>query len=214
MKIGIIGAGSVGGTLGRIFAQNGHDVVFGVRDPQSAKVQSLVDSTAGKTQSASTQEAAAHGEVVVLATPWDATQSAIQQAGNLSGKIVIDCTNPVGLGMEGLSRGLVIGHTTSAAEEIAKWATGAQVVKAFNTIGAINFEDLKFGSQQATALICGDDLAAKQVVTSLAQEIGFEVVDAGALSVARLVEPLGMLWIHLALFQGMGTDFAINVIRR
>lgn len=214
MKIGIIGAGSVGGTLGRIFAQNGHDVVFGVRDPQSAKVQSLVDSTAGKTQATSTQEAAAHGEVVVLATPWDATKSAIEQAGNLSGKIVIDCTNPVGLGMEGLSRGLVIGHTTSAAEEIAKWATGAQVVKAFNTIGASNFEDLKFGSQQATALICGDDPAAKEVVTSLAQEIGFEVVDAGALSVARLVEPLGMLWIHLALFQGMGPDFAINVIRR
>ncbi|MCU0515468.1 MAG: NADPH-dependent F420 reductase [Oscillatoria sp. Prado101] len=210
MKIGVIGAGNVGGALGRILASKGHEIVFGVRDPQSTKVQSLIDSTGGKATAGSIQEAAAHGEVVILATPWKATQSAIEEAGDLSGKILIDCTNPLGSS----PNELVIGLTTSAAEEIAKWAAGARVVKAFNNIGAGSFENLTFGSQQANTFICGDDAEAKKVVMSLAQEIGFEPVDTGDLSKARLAEPLAALWIHLAYFQKMGPDFAVNLVKR
>ena len=213
MKIGIIGAGSVGGTLGRILTQKGHEIVWGVRDPQSSKVQSAVASTGGKALAASVQEAASHGEVLILATPWNATQEAIASSGNLTDKIIIDATNPIEMTPAGLAAGLTIGYTTSAAEEIAKWAPGALVVKAFNNIGASCFENLQFGSQTATAFICGDDLEAKKIVTNVAQDIGFEVIDAGDLKQARLLEPLGMLWINLA-FSGMGQDFSINLVKR
>lgn len=213
MKIGIIGAGNVGGTLGRILTKKNHDIVFGVRDTQSAKVQSLLESTAGKAQAASILEAATHGEVLILATPWNATQEAIASAGKLSGKIIIDATNPIEMTPAGLAAGLTIGYTTSAAEEIAKWAPGAPIVKAFNNIGASCFENLQFGSQTATAFICGDDAGAKKTVTLIAQDIGFEVIDAGDLKQARLLEPLGMLWIDLA-FSGMGQDFSINIVKR
>ncbi len=213
MKIGIIGAGNVGGTLGRILTKKGHQIVFGVRDPQSSKVQAAVDSTGGKALAASVREAASHGEVLILATPWNATQEAIASAGNLTGKIIIDATNPLEMTPAGLAAGLTIGHTTSAAEEIAQWAPFALIVKAFNNIGASCFEDLQFGSQTATTFICGDDVEAKKIVTNVAQDIGFEVIDAGDLKQARLLEPLGMLWIHLA-YSGMGQDFAINLIKR
>ncbi|WP_293150554.1 MULTISPECIES: NADPH-dependent F420 reductase [unclassified Microcoleus] len=220
MKIGIIGAGNVGGTLGRILTQKGHSIVFGVRDPQSAKVQSAVEATGGNAGAASVGEAASHGQVLILATPWNGTQEALAKpskriaaAGDLTGKIIIDATNPIELTPAGLAAGLTIGHTTSAAEEIAKWAIGAQVVKAFNNIGASCFENLQFGSQTATAFICGDSTDAKKIVTNIAEDIGFEVVDAGTLQQARLLEPLGMLWINLA-FSGMGQDFAINLIKR
>ena len=213
MKIGIIGAGNVGGTLGRILTKKGHQIVFGVRDPQSSKLQAAVDSTGGKELAASVREAASHGEVLILATPWNATQEAIASAGNLTGKIIIDATNPLEMTPAGLAAGLTIGHTTSAAEEIAQWAPFALIVKAFNNIGASCFEDLQFGSQTATTFICGDDVEAKKIVTNVAQDIGFEVIDAGDLKQARLLEPLGMLWIHLA-YSGMGQDFAINLIKR
>ncbi|WP_442922473.1 NAD(P)-binding domain-containing protein [Microcoleus sp. CZ3-B2] len=209
MKIGIIGAGNVGGTLGRIFSQKGHSIVFGVRDPQSAKVQSAVASTRGNARAASLVESASHGQFLILAMPWNGTQEAIAAAGDLTGKIVINATNPMELTPAGLAAGLTIGHTTSAAEEIAEWAIGSQVVKAFNNIGASCLKNLHFCSQTATAFICGDNIDAKKIVTNLAQNIGFEVVDVGELKQARLRKPLGMLLINLA-FSGMGQDFAIT----
>lgn len=213
MKIAIIGSGNVGGTLGRILTGKGHEITFGARDPQSDKVKKLLDTISGNVKADTIANAVVNSEVVILATPWDAAQDAIASAGNLSGKILIDTVNPVELSSAGLSRGLVVGQTTSAAEEIAQWASGAKVVKAFNNIGANCFENTQFGAVKATAFICGDDAEAKKVVTSLAQDVGFEVVDAGALTQARLLEPLAMLWISLA-FSGMGRDFAISLVKR
>ncbi len=213
MKIAVIGSGNVGGTLGKILAQKGHDVTFGARDPQSEKIKSLLSSISGNARADSIPGAVADADVVILATPWDAAQDAIAQAGNLTGKVLIDTINPVGLNPEGLSRGLVIGHTTSAAEEVAKWATGARVVKAFNNIGANCFGNTQFGSVTATAFICGDDADAKKVVTILAQDVGFEVVDTGPLAQARLLEPLAMLWISLAI-GGVGREFSISLVKR
>jgi len=210
MRIGIIGAGNVGGNLGKVWAGKGHEVMFGVRDPQSPKVRALVGGLGEPARAGGVKEAAAFGEVVVLTTPWPATQEAIQAAGDLAGKILMDCTNPVKPDLTGLS----LGQTTSAAEEIARWAPGARVVKAFNTIGAQQMLNPQFGSQAASMFICGDDAAAKSVVARLTEESGFEVVDAGPLSNARLLEPLAMLWIYLAVKQGLGTEIAFKLLRR
>jgi len=210
VKIGIIGAGNVGGTLGRAWAAKGHAVVFGARDPRGPKVQELVKATAGTARAATPAEAAAHGEVVLLATPWAAAQAALRGAGDLTGKILIDATNPLRPDLSGLT----LGHTTSAAEEVARWAPGAKVVKAFNTIGAQHMANPRFGTQSASMLICGDDAAAKKAVLALAEVLGFDPVDAGPLAQARLLEPLAMLWISLAYAYGHGPDIAFKLLRR
>ena len=210
MKIGIIGAGSVGGTLGKAWAAKGHDIVFGVRDPHAKNVQDAVKATAGKARAASVKEATAQAEVVVLAIPWGATQDAIKAAGNLGGKIVIDATNPLKPDLSGLA----LGHTTSAGEEVARWAAGAKVVKAFNTIGAQHMANPRFGGQSASMFICGDDAAAKKTVATLAEALGFEPVDAGPLTQARLLEPLAMLWISMAYAYGHGANIAFRLLRR
>ena len=210
MKIGIIGPGNVGSTLGRAWAEKGHDILFGVRDPRAKKVEDAIKATGGKARAASVKEAAAQAEVVLLAVPWGATQDAIKAAGNLGGKIVIDATNPLKPDLSGLA----LGHTTSAGEEVARWAAGAKVVKAFNTIGAQHMANPRFGGQSASMFICGDDAAAKKTVAALAEALGFESVDAGPLTQARLLEPLAMLWISMAYAYGHGVNIAFRLLRR
>src|SRR3954451_15002866 len=134
MKIGIIGAGNVGGTLGRRWAERGHDVLFGVRHPDDDKTRRLVAAVGPRAQAGTVAEAASFGEVVVLATPWPATEAAIRQAGDLTGKALIDCTSPLKPDLSGLE----VGFNTSGAERVAGWASGAKVVKAFNTTGSNN----------------------------------------------------------------------------
>lgn len=211
MNIAILGAGNVGGALGKLWAAKGHKVMFGVPDPTGAKTQSLVKSIGGQAQAGSVKEAAASAGIVVLATPWPATQGAVRAAGDLAGKTVIDCTNPLAADLSGLA----IGTSNSAAEEVARWAKGAKVVKAFNTIGADNFGKPKFNDEAASMFICGDDAAAKVQVGGLAAELGFDVVDVGPLTEARSLEALAMLWIHLAFRPGWGpTGHAFKLLRR
>ena len=125
MKIAVLGAGNVGGTLGKAFASTGHNIFFGVSNPEDKKNKKLIDSIGSNYASVGTVVDAVHSaDVVVLATPWSAARAALQSAGNLTDKIVIDCTNPL---KEDLS-GLVIGHTTSAAEQVAQWAIGAKAL--------------------------------------------------------------------------------------
>jgi len=147
---------------------------------------------------------------VVLATPWAAAREAVKAAGDLSGKILIDATNPLKPDLSGLA----LGHTTSAGEEVARWATGARVVKAFNTTGARNMADPRLGGQSASMFLCGDDAAAKKTVAGLAEALGFEPVDAGPLAQARLLEPLAMLWISMAYAFGHGPNIAFKLLRR
>ncbi len=212
MKIAIIGAGNVGGTLGTRWARTGHQVVFGVKNPRDEKARALLAKAPG-TRVASVAEAAAESEVLVLAVPWEATQKAVEAAGDTAGKILVDATNPVLLGA-GIPQGLLIGHTTSAAEKIASWARGARVVKAFNTTGWSNMANPDYGGRKAAMFICGDDEGAKKAVAGLAAELGFDVVDAGGLTIARLLEPVAMLWIHLAVGRGWGVDFAYGILKR
>jgi predicted dinucleotide-binding enzyme len=141
MRIGVIGAGNVGGTLGRAWVQNGHDVMFGVPNPTAPRMLELLRAIGSKAGAGSVAEAAAHGEVVVFATPWAATQDAVRQAGDLTGKVVLDCTDPL---KEDLS-GLAVGHTTSGAERVAAWASSQRVVKVFNTTGFENMAQPSYG---------------------------------------------------------------------
>jgi 8-hydroxy-5-deazaflavin:NADPH oxidoreductase len=211
MKIAVLGAGNVGGTLGKAFASVGHDIFFGVPNPKEEKNIKLIDSIGyDRTSVGSVSDAVHTAELVVLATPWNAAQAAFQSAGNLTDKIVIDCTNPL---KEDLS-GLVIGHTTSGAEQVAQWAVGAKVCKALNQTGFQNMANPKFSSGNAVMFVCGDDSDSKKIVLQLAEQLGFEAIDAGELSVARLLEPLAMLWIHLAYKVNMGKDFAFGILRR
>ena len=123
---------------------------------------------------------------------------------------MIDPTNPIKADLTGL----IIESSTSAAEEIAKWAKDSKVVKAFNSIGAKTLDNLQFGLVRADAFICGDDFKSKTVVKKLATEIGFDTVDAGPLINARVLEYLALLWIHLAYSQQMGPNIAFKLLTR
>jgi NADPH-dependent F420 reductase len=214
MKIAMIGAGNVGGTLGKRWARAGHEVAFGVRDPGDAKVTALIRESGPSARAASVAEAASQAAVVVLTVPWESAQAALAAAGDLRGRILIDATNPVPLTLEGLRQGLVIGHTTSAAEEIARWAAGARVVKAFNTTGWQNMADPLYGSEGLSMLLCGDDVEARKVVADLARQLGFDPVEVGPLRSARYLEAVAMLWIDMAVLQGFGTNFGFRVVKR
>jgi len=210
MKISVIGMGNVGGTLGTRWASMNHDVVFGVREPTSPKVKSLLKLTENRARAASVPDAVASSDVVVLATPWGAVRDAIAVAGDLRGKVLVDCTNPIAENLTGLA----VGTTTSAGEQIARWAPGARVVKAFNTTGSSNMANPRYKEGNVTMFICGDDAEAKATVSTLAEALGFDVCDSGPLRVARYLEPLAMAWIQLAYAQGLGRDIAFRLIRR
>jgi predicted dinucleotide-binding enzyme len=210
MKIAIIGIGNVGGTLGPAWAKAGHEVIYGVRDPNSEKVKTLLNISQGNAQAVSVAEAAAGADIIVFATPWSATQEAVAAAGNLSGKLVVDCTNPIAPDLKGLS----IGTTTSAGEQVAQWAEGATVVKAFNTTGSGNMVDPRYGSQSVTMFICGNDPEARETVAQLAKDMGFEPCITGPLYHARYFEPMAMLWVDMAYLQGRGPEFAYKIISR
>ncbi len=210
MKIGVIGSGNVGGALGKGWAKAGHSVVFGVRKTDDPELAALLKEAGKNARAASVAEAATAGEVVVLAVPWPAAREAIQNASNLSGKVLLDCTNPLKPDLSGLE----IGHTTSAAEQVANWAPAARVVKVFNTTGAKNMGQPRYPEGATTMFYCGDDQAAKRTAAQLATDLGFEPVDAGGLSIARLLEPYAMLWIHLAYREKFGQNIAFRLMRR
>jgi len=210
MKIAIIGIGNVGGTLGPAWAKAGHEVIYGVRDPNSDKVKHLLDISGSNAEAAGVAQAAERADVIVLATPWSATREAVAAAGDLHGKIVVDCTNPIAPDLKGLS----IGTTTSAGEQVAQWAEGAKVVKAFNTTGSGNMTDPHYGSQALTMLICGDDSEARETVAQLSGDVGFDPCITGPLYHARYFEPMAMLWVDMAYLQGRGPDFAYKILSR
>jgi 8-hydroxy-5-deazaflavin:NADPH oxidoreductase len=210
MNIAILGGGNVGGALGKGWAAKGHSIFYGVPDPQSEKIRALLNSIGKNARAGAVHDAAANAEVLVLATPWPATQDAVLAAGKLNGKIVIDCTNPLQPDLSGLT----LGHTTSAGEQVAQWAAGARVVKAFNTTGAGNMANTHYGDKEVTMCVAGDDASAKTVVMGLAHDLGFEAVDAGPLKNARLLESFAMLWIYLAVKQRLGPNIAFKLLRR
>lgn len=209
MRIAVIGTGNVGSALGKRWAEAGHAVIFGTREPEAEKVKGLLSDIGENACADLPAEAAGAAEAIVLATPWGVTQQVVETLGDLTDKVIIDATNPIAPGLE-----LALGTTTSGAEEIAKWADGAAVVKAFNTTGYNNMLNPDYDGQSATMFIAGDNEAAKEVVTTLSEEIGFDVADVGVLKCARYLEPMAFAWITMAMVQGMGRDIAFKLLKR
>lgn len=209
-SIAVLGAGNVGGALARIWASAGHTVTFGLPDSQSEKAGAAAKKAGANVRALSNKDAAAGAQIVALCVPWPAAENAIRACGSLSGKILIDCVNPLKADLQGLATGT----TTSAAEQVASWASGAKVVKAFNTIGAANFGNAQFGSQRADGFYCGDDAGAKSSVRELLDAAGLEPVDVGPLRNARWLEAMAMLWIDLAVNQKQGAGHAFKLLRR
>ncbi len=210
MKIAIIGIGRVGSIVGKRWAALGHDVVFGARDPSSDKAQSIVNDAGHNARAASVSEAAESADIVVLATHFETTKEAIDAMGGLKGQIVMDCVNPLNATYDNLT----VGTDTSAAEHIAAMAPEARIAKGLNMTGWPNMENPIYPEGAATMLTCGDDAKAKEIVNALCAELGFDAVDAGPLTAARLLEPLAQLWIQLSIHQGMGPDVAFRLMRR
>ena len=199
MKITVIGAGNMGAAFVKQLTRAGHQVSVTARDGAKA-----------------TQVAAANPGAVAVATAGAAAGAdavgALKSVGGLQGKVVIDITNPLTADYMALT----LGHTTSAAEEIAKAVPGAEVVKAFNTVFAqVLAEGADFGAgQKVTVFYAGDSERAKQTASVLAESMGFETVDAGGLKNARYLEPLAGLNIYLGYGAGLGTSIAPTWIHK
>jgi hypothetical protein len=205
--ITILGAGNVGIALASAFIAKGESVVFGVPHPD--KYRETVSALGPAARVESTADAVAGSELVILATPYPAALSVAQSVADWQNRILVDATNPLAPGLAGLS----VGTTTSGAEEIAKVAHGARVVKAFNTTGAENMTDSRYADGQVFMPVCGDDAEARSRVIALAALIGFDAVDCGDLKVARYLEPFAMTWIHMAIKLGHGRNFAFGRLR-
>lgn len=214
MRIGVIGAGNVGGTLGRRWAELGHEVVFGVRRPaEGARAVKPGTPLPPQALVATPADAVKGADAILLATPWGATAAALDEIGAasraLDGVPLLDATNPLGPGMA-----LDVGAKgESGAERLQAQAPWARVVKIFNTTGANNMADPVYGGSPTTMFYAGDDARAKTVAGALAEALGFDTVDAGPLTRARELEHLASLWISLA-FGGLGRDIAFRLVRR
>jgi NADPH-dependent F420 reductase len=210
MDIAILGTGRVGGGLGKRWAEKGHRVIYGVRDQESAEVQAALEKSGPNASATSVADAAAAGEVVLLAIPWDVTLETLKAIAPLDGKILIDCINPIRSDFSGLEPDA----TPSATDKIVAAAPGARVVKAFNTVSDATMVNPWYGGQRAAMFYCGDDVDAKSVVHQLTAELDMEPIDAGPLKNAAYLESLAMLYIHLAIFGGWGGECAFRLVKR
>jgi 8-hydroxy-5-deazaflavin:NADPH oxidoreductase len=196
MKVGILGSGTVGQTLGAGFAALGHDVMMGTREPDSDKVKAWVKQTGVRASAGTFAGAAAFGECAVLATLWSGTANAIRLAGpeRLAGKVVMDATNPLVFRPDG-PPALALGHTDSGGEQVQRWLPGARVVKVYNTVGSGLMVNPNLPGGPPDMFICGNDPAAKAQVSAICKAFGWPTIDAGGIEAARLLEPLCILWV-------------------
>jgi 8-hydroxy-5-deazaflavin:NADPH oxidoreductase len=201
MRIGILGSGLMGAKLGTIFARAGHEVMFSyARSEQKLK---RLAQEAGKTARAATvREAAQNSDALLVAVHWSRMDDVLEQAGNLARKTVVTCSLP----MDAANTKLVVAHTSSGAEDLAKKIAKAHVVSAFNTVPS----EVLFGVYNArrkasrpSLVYCGDDESSKEVAAELIRDVGFNPVDAGPLRMARYTEPFALLVAQLA-YEGEG----------
>lgn len=205
MQIGIFGTGRMGMSLAKQWASKGHQIYLGSRDPHKAKA--LAAEMGADVRGGSVAEASDFGQVLLLAVVWAGVADTIEAAGNMDGKVLIDCTLPL------VNRQLAVDSNSSGAEEIAKLAPGAQVVKAFNTIYYEHFKNPKIGSERISMFYCGDSKNAKAIVAQLGSEIGLDVVDSGPLFNSQRLEAMGLLWIYMTMGVGYGNDIAFKLLR-
>lgn len=214
MKIGILGSGDVGRTLGAGFAAKGHEVKLGSRSPGKAEVQEWLRTTRGHVAAGTFADAAAHGEIVVLCVRGEAAEAAVDLAGpsNLEGKVLIDVTNPLDFS-QGMPPGLFVGLTDSLGERLQRKLPRAKVVKALNIVNHRTMVHPRIGRGLPDMIIAGDDAAAKGTVASLLKGFGWgEPIDLGGIENARWIEALVPLWVRIALKLGTW-DVAFKVLR-
>lgn len=212
MKIGIIGTGTVGQTLGTGLKKLNHDVMIGSRNPQKEELQKWVMASGGK--GGTFAEAAAFGEMIFICTSWEGTENAIKlaESKNFKNKIVIDVTNPLDFS-QGMPPKMALGHTTSGGEKIQSWLPDAKVVKAFNIITAAFMIDGKFGNEQLDMFIAGNDAAAKKSVTDLLTAFHWTTHDLGGIEQSRILEYFAMLWITYG-FKNNIWNHAFKLVRK
>jgi hypothetical protein len=201
MRVGILGSGLMGSKLGTIFARAGHEVVFSYARSEQ-KLRKLARDAKGKAWPGTPHEAAQEADAVLLAVHWSRLDDVLNQTGDLSGKVIVTCSLP----MNDDNTELVVAHTSSGAEELAKLVPKARVVSAFNTVPS----EVLFGVYEAnrkasrpSLVYCGDDKSGKAVAAELIRDVGFDPVDAGPLRIARYTEPFALLVAQLA-YEGEG----------
>lgn len=211
MQIAIIGAGNVGMALGQGWSRAGHQIIFGVRDPAHPRHEKNA-LQAGSARVTSVALAVASAEIIVLAVPWDGVPAALEACGNLNGRVLIDATNPLRMGSDGLE--LAIGFTHSGGEEVAFLAKGAKVFKTMNQVGFPVMADTSGYVTPPVMFVAGDDGDSKPTVLALIASLGFEAVDAGPLRNSRLLEPYAMVWIDQAMNRGAATTNAFAMLKK
>jgi NADPH-dependent F420 reductase len=210
MKLAVIGSGNIGKSVGAWASGIGYDVIFSAKNAEHAKEAAKAAGNSAKF--AEPKDAVKEAELVLLAVPYSAVKEVLSNLGPyLNGKVLIDATNPLNSDYSGLA----VGFTTSAAEEIAKLAPGAKVVKAFNTIFASVFasKNPSIKGNIISVFYASDDAEAKKKVADLITGMGFDAVDAGPLKAARNIEPMAMMNIGLGYGMGHGTSVGFSFIR-
>ncbi|MGP0092137.1 MAG: NADPH-dependent F420 reductase [Xanthobacteraceae bacterium] len=211
MRIGILGSGLMGGKLGSLFARAGHDVVFSYARSMD-KLQRLAKEAGGLARAGSPREATHDADVLLLAVHWLRIDDILKQAGDLSEKVIVTCSLPMDAG----NSGLVIGHTNSGAEELAKKIPKAKVVCAFNTVPSEVFFGVYKARSKANRpglVYCGDHAGSKKIAAELIRDVGFDPVDAGPLRIARYTEPFALLMGQLAYEGDEGPELAYRFER-
>jgi 8-hydroxy-5-deazaflavin:NADPH oxidoreductase len=211
MRIGILGSGLMGGKLGTLFARAGHDVVFSYARSER-KLAKLAREAQGNARAGTPGEAARDADALLFAVHWSRVDDVLKQAGDLSGKVIVTCSLP----MYADDSELVVAHTSSGAEALAKKARRARVVSAFGTVPS----EVLFGvfaarreADRPSMVYCGDDRGAKEIVTTLIRDVGFDPVDAGPLRIARYLEPFALLVGRLAYEGEGGPELAYRFVR-
>src|SRR5881396_821802 len=201
MRVGILGSGLMGAKLGTIWARAGHDVVFSYARSEQ-KLKRLAREAKGKARAGTPAEAAQNADALLLAVHWSRVEDVLKQAGDVSGKVIVTCSLP----MNADDTDLVIAHTSSGAEALAKRVPKARVVSAFNTVPS----EVLFGVFEArrkatkpSLVYCGDDASSKKIAAQLIRDVGFDPVDAGPSRIARYTEPFTLLMAQLA-YEGDG----------
>jgi predicted dinucleotide-binding enzyme len=201
MRVGILGAGLMGGKLGTIFARAGHGVIFSYARSEQ-KLERLAREAKGEARAGTPREAAQEADAVVLAVHWSRVGDVLNQAGDLSGKVIVTCSLP----MNEDNTELVVAHTSSGAEELAKMLPKARVVSSFNTVPSevlFGVYEAKRKASRPSLVYCGNDKSGNAVVAELIRDVGFDPVDAGPLRIARYTEPFALLVAQLA-YEGTG----------
>jgi 8-hydroxy-5-deazaflavin:NADPH oxidoreductase len=198
-RVGVLGSGEVGRRLAAGFCSRGHDVMIGSRDPGKPELREWLSGEGVGIKAGSFEQAAAHGELLVLAVLGNAAEDAIADADpeNFSGKVVIDAMNPLDFS-GGFPPRLSISGEDSLGERVQRALPDAKVVKAFNTIGNPYFVDPRFSEGEPTMLIAGDDEGAKRTVGDVLADFGWsDVIDIGGIEGSRELEAICIAWVKI-----------------